>query len=87
MGDLKLIIIDFFFYLNFSASFFTSLMINFFDPLSQNGLIILSFKIFYQFAQNMSLFFGIKFLLAIAFLILIRGGTPRYRYDYLTKLG
>jgi NADH:ubiquinone oxidoreductase subunit H len=30
---------------------------------------------------------AIKFVFAIAFLILIRGGTPRYRYDYLTKLG
>jgi len=32
-------------------------------------------------------FSAIKFCLAIALLILIRGGTPRYRYDYLTKLG
>ena len=31
--------------------------------------------------------FTFKFLLTIAFLILIRGGTPRYRYDFLTKLG
>jgi NADH:ubiquinone oxidoreductase subunit H len=36
---------------------------------------------------NASFFFSLKFLLAIFFLILIRGGIPRYRYDYLTKLG
>jgi len=35
----------------------------------------------------MVFFFAIKFCFAIALLILIRGGTPRYRYDYLTKLG
>lgn len=39
------------------------------------------------FYHNPVLFFGFKFLIAICFLILIRGGTPRYRYDYLTKLG
>ena len=31
--------------------------------------------------------FSSKILVSIMFLILIRGGTPRYRYDYLTKLG
>ena len=36
---------------------------------------------------NASFFFSLKFLIAIFFLILIRGGIPRYRYDYLTKLG
>nr|APW82376.1 Nad1_b [Urostyla grandis] len=39
------------------------------------------------FISNQALVFGLKFLLVIMFLILIRGGTPRYRYDYLTKLG
>ena len=28
-----------------------------------------------------------KFLLLIALLIFIRGGVPRYRYDFLTKIG
>jgi len=30
---------------------------------------------------------SIKFLLLIALLIFIRGGVPRYRYDFLTKIG
>jgi hypothetical protein len=30
---------------------------------------------------------SIKFLLCIAFLIFARGGIPRFRFDYLTKLG
>jgi len=31
--------------------------------------------------------FAIKFILLIALLIFVRGGIPRYRYDFLTKVG
>lgn len=31
--------------------------------------------------------FGIKFILLILLLIFVRGGIPRYRYDFLTKMG
>lgn len=34
-----------------------------------------------------SVFIAIKFVLLIALLIFVRGGIPRYRYDFLTKLG
>lgn len=57
------------------------------DPLFYSGFLLLTSKAYYQFAQNITLFFAIKFLFSVGFLILIRGGTPRYRYDYLTKLG
>ena len=30
---------------------------------------------------------SIKFLILISWLIFIRGGIPRYRYDFLTKIG
>jgi len=30
---------------------------------------------------------AIKFLVLIAMLVFIRGGIPRYRYDFLTKIG
>jgi NADH:ubiquinone oxidoreductase subunit H len=30
---------------------------------------------------------SLKFLVLIALLIFIRGGVPRYRYDFLTKMG
>jgi NADH:ubiquinone oxidoreductase subunit H len=36
---------------------------------------------------NFTLIYTVKFLLALFFLIFIRAGLPRYRYDYLTKLG
>ena len=57
------------------------------NPFLQNGFFIFNWAVYYEFSQNMVFFFVIKFLTAIGFLILIRGGTPRYRYDYLTKLG
>jgi NADH:ubiquinone oxidoreductase subunit H len=30
---------------------------------------------------------GIKFILLIALLVFVRGGIPRYRFDFLTKIG
>lgn len=34
-----------------------------------------------------SLVFTLKFIVIIATLVFIRGGIPRYRYDFLTKIG
>jgi|JI71714B2RNA_FD_contig_41_2533790_length_2089_multi_4_in_0_out_0_5 NADH:ubiquinone oxidoreductase subunit H len=36
---------------------------------------------------NGAALYSLKLSIAILFLLLMRGGTPRYRYDYLTKLG
>lgn len=36
---------------------------------------------------NGAVLYSLKLSIAILFLLLMRGGTPRYRYDYLTKLG
>ena len=30
---------------------------------------------------------SLKFIILIALLVFIRGGIPRYRYDFLTKIG
>ena len=38
-------------------------------------------------APSTCLMFAAKLMLCLTFLILIRGGVPRYRYDFLTKLG
>lgn len=62
-------------------------VLNILDPFYFNGLLVVTSKLFFQFAYNLSFVFAIKFCIAIGFLILIRGGAPRYRYDYLTKLG
>ena len=34
-----------------------------------------------------ALTFAIKYFFLIALLIFVRGGIPRYRYDFLTKIG
>lgn len=34
-----------------------------------------------------ALVMAVKFILLIALLVFIRGGVPRYRYDFLTKIG
>ena len=42
-----------------------------------------------QLSTNMkdAICMAIKFLICIALLIFARGGIPRFRFDYLTKLG
>jgi len=42
---------------------------------------------FSDFPTNLAFTYGLKFTISIMFLIFIRAGSPRYRYDYLTKLG
>lgn len=87
MWDIKLPLIDFFFSISYIFIEFVFYLLNSLNPLLLNGFFIFNWKMYYQFAQNTTFFFALKFLLSIAFLVLIRGGTPRYRYDYLTKLG
>ena len=83
MWDLKLQLLETIDYLFIFFNFFLNSITNY----SQISLNIINFNINYQFIFNSSIIFGFKFLITIAFLVLIRGGTPRYRYDYLTKLG
>lgn len=37
--------------------------------------------------NNKSFIYGLKFCFSLLFLIFIRAGIPRYRYDFLTKIG
>ena len=87
MWDLKLQVMELSFYIAMFLHSFSLNFLSFLDPYFYNGLALFNWKIFFQFAQNTTFFFALKFLFSIGFLILIRGGTPRYRYDYLTKLG
>ena len=41
----------------------------------------------FKYSTNYTLVFTFKILLCLSFLIFIRGGVPRYRYDFLTKIG
>lgn len=87
MRDIQLYFIDFFFMFTFNFAETIFALLNWFDPYMQAGFSLVLSKVSYLFNQNMAFFFAIKFSLCIGFLILIRGGAPRYRYDYLTKLG
>jgi len=37
--------------------------------------------------SNASIIFAIKFFIFSSLLMFVRGGIPRYRYDFLTKVG
>ncbi len=80
-------VLDIFIFFNFFLDFFFFQLSEFFCSLSYRsfGGDILNLESLLLY--NPSLIFSLKFLFVIFFLILIRGGIPRYRYDYLTKLG
>lgn len=63
-------------YINFNSAIIY--LLNFLDIVSYFNLSTTSIN---------ALCMSIKFLLCIAFLIFARGGIPRFRFDYLTKLG
>jgi len=74
--------------------YFFFLFFNLFQKLSDSLILhtlstslYLLTKFYKVYVYNLALVFTLKLVLSIMFLILIRGGTPRYRYDYLTKLG
>lgn len=60
-----------------------------------NDLLFLSETVFsfskdtfyYSYATNYTFIFTTKLALCLVFLSAIRGGVPRYRYDFLTKMG
>lgn len=41
----------------------------------------------YTFCLNYTFLFTLKVALCLVFLAAIKGGVPRYRYDFLTKMG
>lgn len=85
--DLKLIVLEILFGTTRGAETTVWHTAVYTDPLCLLDYTI--FRLFndYVFPINTATFFALKFIFAIGFLILTRGGTPRYRYDYLTKLG
>ena len=71
---------------NLIESFFISLYSTFttmFMFLYNSIWIIFNMKYLNSAIFNM----GIKFILLIALLVFVRGGIPRYRFDFLTKIG
>jgi NADH:ubiquinone oxidoreductase subunit H len=80
----------------YSYDFIISPQINSWGILTILHLIILKFKNTFCYLLPLfvlktnvtnALVFAIKFLVLIALLVFVRGGIPRYRYDFLTKVG
>ena len=68
---------------------FISNSVFFFKTVLMDALSYIELLLNIQINTNMkdALVMAIKFLLCIALLIFARGGIPRFRFDYLTKLG
>ena len=60
---------------------------DFFSINLSNLILYTKDTFFYVYAADYTLFFTLKLTLCLLTLILIRGGVPRYRYDFLTKIG
>lgn len=58
---------------------------SFFNILSNAILHVVHYSIGY--IAISSFIISLKFIILIALLVFVRGGIPRYRFDYLTKLG
>ena len=87
MWDLKLYLSDILFCNMSWLALFAIYLNDCLNPFFCASFIFINNINTYQFTQNLTVLSALKFSLTIMFLILIRGGTPRYRYDYLTKLG
>ena len=57
------------------------------EQASQTAFFFSKDSFIYLYPTNYALPFTLKVTLGVCFLILIRGGVPRYRYDFLTKIG
>lgn len=44
-------------------------------------------ELWLKYTAKAALVVALKFILIIALFVFIRGGIPRYRYDFLTKIG
>jgi len=88
--DCKVSITRLYLYLNNYIVFFFYIKLLFFNF---NNIFIVKFFFIFDLIEsnyiyfNKSITYGIKFSVSILFLIFIRAGIPRYRYDYLTILG
>jgi len=71
----------------YNYDWFLNLIVNFFD---YNNAWFFNFVVdnyYFVYNTDYSLIITLKVSLCLAFLIVIRGCIPRYRYDFLTKMG
>lgn len=87
MWVLKLIFLDTLFTNFYILNDLLCTIVDIFSFFSFSKLGLVVFFASFHLARNTALVFSLKLILSVMLLILVRGGTPRYRYDYLTKLG
>jgi len=73
------------FIITLSYKFITLLPMPLYSIFLKWKILLNSIKL--KFLVTSSLIFTLKFIILISLLVFIRGGIPRYRYDFLTKLG
>ena len=54
---------------------------------SDSYLLFIKDSLTYYYSTNYTFVFTLKLAICLVFLSAIRGGVPRYRYDFLTKMG
>lgn len=80
-------------YINFDLYLFEPLLyffsycyiFSFFEFISNSILHVFYYS--FGYIVSSSIIISLKFIVLIALLVFVRGGIPRYRFDYLTKLG
>ena len=65
----------------------TSLKNNILDFLTKVFFCLLIPELIITTNMSDAIITALKFLILISMLVFIRGGIPRYRYDFLTKIG
>lgn len=64
-----------------------SISLKILSPLFDSFAILIKDSFAYAYVTNYTFIFTLKLAVCLVFLSAIRGGVPRYRYDFLTKMG
>lgn len=69
------------------SAFHTSILIDNLFLLTETAFSFSKDTFYYSYSTNYTFVFTLKLAVCLVFLSAIRGGVPRYRYDFLTKMG
>jgi NADH:ubiquinone oxidoreductase subunit H len=79
-----------FYHYSLEPSLTCQLVLFYYYSLASGGLatlVLLTPSLPMKYTVISALVFSLKFLVLIALMVFVRGGIPRYRYDFLTKIG
>ena len=75
------------FYSEALSALHTVTLVDNFLLLSETAFTFSKDTFYYSYSTNYTFLFTSKLAVCLVFLSAIRGGVPRYRYDFLTKMG